>query len=153
MEKLKALWKNLGKNRWLFLVGALGAILLLLAPMLTEKEESVPQTPDAEVYRKALTEELELLCEGVVGAGDCRVFLTLESGARALYEKNQSSSGESVASAGGDALLVGYQMPRVTGVAVVAEGGNLESVRYEIASLLSASLGISTARIHIASSH
>ncbi len=150
-NKLLSFWKKLGKNRWLLLVGAIGAILLLLAPMTAKTEEPV-SAPDVESYRKTLTEELELLCEGVEGAGDCRVFLTLESGVRALYEKNRTGSGQSVASSGGEALLIGYEMPRVTGVAVVAEGGGHEGVRYELSSLLSASLGISSARIHIASS-
>lgn len=151
-EKIAEFWKKAGKNRWLFLIGALGALLLLLAPLAENKAAETPSLPDVESYRATLTEELVLLCESVEGAGTCRVFLTLESGARALYEKNQTSSGQTLASLSGNAVLIGYEMPRVTGVAVVSEGGGSERVRYEISSLLSASLGISSVHIHISSS-
>ena len=57
---------------------------------------------------------------------------------------------ESVASPGGDALLLGYAMPKIEGVAVVCRGGGDVSLQAELTALLSASLGIPFSRIAIA---
>ena len=120
--------------------------------MFGEKKSASPAALDTEQYRTALTLEVEALCERVEGAGDCSVLLTLESGALAVYEKNESASGKTVATVGGEALCLGYEMPRVAGVAVVAEGGGSDEVKYALTSLLSSALHLSGARISISAS-
>ncbi len=153
MKHIFSLFKEkLGASRWLLLLGALGILLLLLAPRFGETEKVEPSLAEAEEYRKTLTLEIEALCETVRGAGDCTVLLTLAGGEYAVYEKNESASGSTVAAVGGEALCVGYEMPHVAGVAVVAEGGDSDEVRLALSSLLSSALGISSARISIAAS-
>ncbi len=152
MEK-PSLFARIGallKGKWLlWAAGLLGALLLLLP---TGKEEKTREGMDAEEYRLSLCASVEALCEEVKGVGNATVLLTLSSGECAVYEKNVSTSGESVATAGSEALLVGYKPPSVAGVAVVCEGGANEEVRAELVRLLSAALSVSSARIYVAPS-
>ena len=153
MKKITSFFKErLGESRWLLPIGLLGIVLLLLSPVFGEKKSASPAALDTEQYRTALTLEVEALCERVEGAGDCSVLLTLESGSLAVYEKNESASGKTVATVGGEALCLGYEMPRVAGVAVVAEGGGSDEVKYALTSLLSSALHLSGARISISAS-
>ena len=153
MKKIASVLKErLGESRWLLPIGLLGVLLLLLSPYFGEKKSADPVSLDTEKYRKDLTLEVETLCERVEGAGDCSVLLTLESGTLAVYEKNESASGKTVATVGGEALCLGYEMPRVAGVAVVAEGGGSDEVKHALTSLLSSALHLSCARISISAS-
>ena len=135
---------------WLLLLGALGLLLLLLGGNggegLKERGEVLSE---AEAYRRALTEDITALCQTVKGVSEASVLVTLVGGEEALYAINRTESGETVASVGGEALLLGYQMPRVAGVAVVCQGGESIEVKAELTALLSAALGISSARIYI----
>ena len=137
------------KNKLLALLGAIGLLLLLFTgtPAKTEKAAA---RDIGEAYRLTLTEEVRAVCAAVRGVGEVRVLLTLASGEIAVYEKNQNGEHESVALAGGEALLITYQAPTVLGVAVVCEGGGDATVRAELTALLRATLGVDTRSIHIA---
>ena len=145
LSKLKAFFRG---KWWLLLVGILGILLILFSGSGTKKAEKV-SAADAEAYRKSLCAEIETLCERTAGVGDATVLLTLEMGECAVYEKNLSSSGESVALSGGEALLIGYAYPTVSGVAVVCDGGSSESVRAELTLLLSRALALPSTKIYI----
>jgi stage III sporulation protein AG len=151
------IWSNLrgalkGK-RWLLLLGALGLCLLLLGGGVgSTKTQSASPVADAEAYRVGLEASVKALCEAVDGVGEATVLITLSETECAVYEKNKTASGESVASSGGDALLVGYKMPSLAGVAVVCDGGGSVTVQNELTSLLSAALSLPSTRIHIAPS-
>jgi len=134
-------------------IGAVGIVLLAFGGVKSnESEKTTFRAEDAELYRANITEAVEALCESVDGVGDATVFLTLAETECALYEKNKSTSGESVAMQSGDALLLGYSMPKIAGVAVVCEGGASSEVQRELTGLLSASLSLSTTKIYIAPS-
>ena len=138
---------------WLLLIAAAGILLLTLgAGGETETAQGDFSLQTAELYRESLTAAVKSLCEEVEGVGKVTVFLTLEETECALYEKNQTASGESVALGGGDALLLGYKMPQIAGVAVVCDGGGNVTVQKELSMLLSASLAIPMTRIYISAS-
>ena len=92
-------------------------------PQSTENEE--------ETYRKDITEKLEAkitdLCESVNGVKNVHVMITVETSDI-------------------DTLII----PQVRGVAIVCDGGNSATVRKTLTELVSAALGISTARISVA---
>ena len=132
------------------LLGALGLLLLLWGGGGGEApKERGEVLSEAEAYRQALTEDVTALCQTVKGVSEVSVLLTLEGGEEALYAMNRTETGETVASLGGDALLLGYRMPQIAGVAVVCRGGETARVKAELTALLCAALGISSARIYV----
>ena len=149
--ELKGLWEVVRKNRLLFLLGVAGLVLLLFVGRGTKEADAAPSPLlQCESYRAALEEELASLCGNVRGVGRVRVFLTLASTELALYEKNVSGDSETLASVGGEGLLVAYEMPRVRGVTVVCEGGGDPVVKAELYALLSAALSLRATQIHVA---
>lgn len=151
--EIKGILSVIKKNRLLFLLGALGLVLLLFGgPLLSKEENTEPTDPTeyAEQYRATLEAELARACASIRGVGEARVVLTLDSTEVAVYEKNYAGESETVASSGGDAILLAYRMPKVLGVAVLCEGGEDIRVKEELYSFLRAVLGLSTREIHVA---
>lgn len=148
--EIKKIWSVIQKNRFLFLLGALGLVLLVFTGVFPEKEATVKAPDLAEEYRIRLTEEVRAACAAVRGVGDVRVFLTLASGEIAVYEKNKNGENESVALSGGEGLLLAYRTPEILGVAVICDGGDSPTVKAELTALLRATLGVDTRSIHIA---
>ena len=148
---LKKLLSRLSGNKLLFLLGAVGMVLLLFSGMGgATKEDTTPPMAWAEEYRATLEEELTALCKQVEGVGDAHVLLTLSSSEIAVYEKNQSGTGETLATSGGGAVLLAYRPPEIAGVTVVCTGGGSAAVRRELTDLLSTALAIGASQIHIA---
>lgn len=148
---LKKLLSRLSGNKLLFLLGAVGMVLLLFSGMGgAKKEDTAPPMAWAEEYRAQLEEELTALCMQVEGVGQARVFLTLASSEIAVYEKNQSGTGEVLATSGGDAVLLAYRPPEIAGVTVVCRGGGSAAVKRELTNLLSTALAVGASQIHIA---
>jgi len=153
MPEIKSILSVIKKNRLLFFLGALGLLLLLFGGTLLsgeEKEASTRPTALAESYRATLEEELSRTCTSMRGVGRAKVIVTLDSTEIAVYEKNYSGESETVASSGGEALLLTYRMPKVAGVAILCEGGDDIRVKEELYSFFRAVLGLSTREIHVA---
>ena len=68
----------------------------------------------------------------------------------AVYEKNQSASGETVAISGGDGLLLTYRTPEIAGVSVVCAGGGDPTVKQELTALITRALDLPTTAVHVA---
>lgn len=155
MSEIKKLLSVIKGNRLLFFLGACGLVLLLVGGLQTQKKSDSPRaspTEACEKYRARLETTLEEACMEIRGVGRASVTLTLASSEIAVYEKNESGAGESVAIAGGDALLLAYRVPEITGVAVVCTGGADLAVQRELYKFLSALLGLDSTQIHIAPS-
>ena len=151
MLELKKFLSRISGNRLLFLLGAVGVLLLLFSGTRgARQEEGVSPMAWAEEYRAELETELCELCRQVEGVGDARVLLTLASGEIAVYEKNQSGGSETLATSGGDAVLLAYRPPEIAGVTVVCTGGGSAAVRRELTALLSTVLAVGASQIHIA---
>ncbi|MBQ2719883.1 MAG: hypothetical protein IJF73_07445 [Clostridia bacterium] len=121
-------------------------VLLLVFGSFSPEETAGASAEDTEAYRAALTAEVTALCREVRGAGECTVLLTLEAGESRVYAEGASGG---VLTAGGEGVLIECRPPRVLGVAVVCEGGGDPAVREELASLLSASLGVGAHKVRI----
>ena len=153
MSEWKKILSVIKGNRLLFLLGAVGLVLLLVGGVWTKKSTDSPRSSaveDGEDYRATLEETLESAVSQIRGVGRASVTLTLASSEIAVYEKNTSGSGETVATAGGEALLLAYRVPEITGVAVVCTGGADPAVQKELYDFLGALLGLDTTEIHVA---
>ena len=113
-------------------------------------------------YSNETEEKLADIISKVEGAGKTEVFLTIEESEEYVYAQNVSSDkdeGSKVneekeyvivdGNSGKNGLLVKTVNPKIRGVAIVCEGGDDPAVQQRIYSCVSASLGISTARISI----
>lgn len=144
MALLKGKW-------WLVLLFLAGIALLVLGGIggKAGETEKKADTAFAEAYRKSICEDIRALCERVKGVSEVSVLLTLEGTESAEYAANRRADGETVASFGGEALLTGYAMPRITGVAVVCRGGDDPEVQENLTALIRAALGVSASRVKV----
>lgn len=147
---LKRITSLIAKNRLLFLLGAVGVLILLFTGTTPKKEQTTSPMEAAEAYRVAMEGSLTETIRTIRGVGKVKVFLTLATSEVAVYEKNVNAESETLASVGGEGLLVAYRMPKIAGVVVVCEGGDDAVVRYELTSLLRSALALDSTAIHIA---
>ncbi len=149
------------------LAGVMGIILLIISEMLpTEKEETAqvqpPQQTSYTQYAENIEEKLQKLISSIQGAGKTQVMVTLESSDENVYAteskrvdgENNSSYENSiivVENDGGEGgVLLKVIEPEIRGVAVVCDGGNSPQVKQSIIDTVTAVLGISSARVNIA---
>lgn len=148
--KLKALFSSVKDKKLPVLLGVLGLILLLWGQLGGGNAAPESNLPTAEEYKAELETSLAALCAEVSGVGRVSVLVNLSGTEVAVYEKNQTASGEVLATAGGNALLLYYEMPRVLGVAVVCEGGGDPTVKRELVSLVCAALAVDSRAVYVA---
>ncbi len=152
------------KNSIIILIAflVLGIILVFLSD--GEKKESNPSTDigfDEEEYEINLEKRLKKIVEEISGVGEVNVMVTLEGSAFYSYAtdmtqdfgKEGDSKRESTVvlstgtSSTKEAVVSGYTLPKVKGAAVVCSGNISSSIRAKVISVVSAALGISSARI------
>ena len=115
---------------------------------------------DAGAYAREVEERIAALCSNIKGVENAKVVVTLSGGYNAVYAQNSQSSAsgyrnEFVLTGSGSSeapLLVGYSVPQISGVGVVCKGGGDPSVRQELISLISATLGVSSNKIYVTES-
>ena len=146
---LKKLLAGAKEKKVLLLVGVLGLVLLLAGRWDGDAKAPESGLPAAEEYKASLESSLRALCEEVAGVGEARVLVTVDGTETAVYEKNVTSTGETLATAGGSAVLSYYVAPRVTGVAVVCDGGDSPAVKRELTSLLCAALTLQINQVYV----
>ncbi len=173
-------WPNIGK--WLqngkgvkvaVALGLIGMVLILVSEWLPSGEGKVDTSPvkTTEQYRAETEQHLKELLSHMEGVGQCRIFVTFESGVEYVYateqkgnsdyseNKNDSSeqvsqkenTEESIILIDGDngktGLLRTEIQPQVKGVVVVCEGGGNAAVAERIVSAITTALNISSRRV------
>lgn len=168
--KLKDSW--LWQNRWLLLGAAVGIFLILLgsgvwqgkASREREEEMSSTSVEDAlSAYIRVTEQKIAQLCGEVRGVGRVSVMVGVDGDFTYVYATDHDAKVENgqvydtttkvvtIGSGSGEqAVLLTRQVPRITGIGVVCEGGEDPAVRQELLSLLSATYGIGTNKIYIA---
>lgn len=116
---------------------------------------------DEEVYEQSLEKRLKRIVEEIDGVGEVSVMVTLEGSATYSYAtdisqdngKEGSSKKESTivlstkASSIKEAVISGYTLPKVKGAAVVCSSNLSATLRAKVIGVVSAALGISSAKI------
>lgn len=174
---MKEMWRTLrqrlqagGKDRHLRIllaVGLAGIALIALSEWLPKpaaEEGAVTDTPapaaTEQQVEQALEERITALLRAVEGVGDCRVMVTLESGAQSVYaadtaasagaDGSQSSSENTlmVETADGPVgLLLTRIQPTVKGVAVVCGGADDPAVCQRVVDVVTTAFHISERRV------
>jgi stage III sporulation protein AG len=142
---------------------AVGIVMIALGSIsANETEDSYEvfssfENKDPSEYASFVEAKVKEICSGVSGVGDVFVVVTLEGGYRTVYALNSQSTqsgykSEIVLTGSGSsekALVVGYEYPKISGIGIVAEGGNSSVVKQKIITLVSAAFDISTNKIEV----
>lgn len=150
-------------------VGLAGALILMFGGMKTEKTPSEEVTKEAETAavsldeaEKLLEEKLRTLISTVQGAGSVSVMVTVESAGEYVYAENKKSEGGSGASSDeneyviyessegiNSGLVLCIKSPKVTGVAVICDGGDSAVIKSEITGLVTSLFGIGANQVYV----
>ena len=151
------------KSKWgtgvLVAVGLVGIALIGLTRILPRSAAAPEAEVTAEAVAQALEERLTGMLSATAGVGNCRVMVTMESGARYQYaaDTTLSQSGDATSSAesllwvetdsGPAGLLLTEICPTVRGVAVVCDGGGDSAVVSRVTDTVATVCSISTRRV------
>lgn len=174
MVKAKELLEKLSPNKKslvLAIVAVLAIVFLIFSEFATETaedaaEESLKTGVASTEYIKTQEEKLALLLEKIDGAGEVEVMITLESCYENVYLKDSTLKTEStkgifkeeqeesfiMAKTGSDTqngIIIKVYEPVVKGVAVVASGGDNETVKMAIIETVSAVFNINSTSISV----
>ena len=154
-----------GKDRHLRLLislGVAGMALIALSEVLPSRErveDTTPPSVSAEIteqqVEQALEQRITALLQRVDGVGSCRVLVTLESGAQAVYAANTVTSADTATEnyltvdteTGPVGLLLTRIQPTVKGVAVVCDGGDDPTVCARVTQVVATAFHISDRRV------
>ena len=160
LEKWKEMLKTGGKNRWA--VFLLAGLLLLVISLPTGEEKRAPVLQSVS-QAEELAERLEKVLSRVSGVGKTKVLVTLKSDGKRLVEKDSTTREDSSESrdqeentvyekngSGQEKPYVSETMePEVSGVLVVAEGGDDPVTVREITEAVQALFGIEAHKIKV----
>ena len=173
-ERWAALRRRLSgkKAAWLLVAaGVLGMVLIALSGRNEPAAADLPAQPSVREYTEQLEQRLAQVIEGIDGAGECRVMVTLENGVEYLYateQKSDSSLAEKNSGTGSDrtqadtsqasvilvdtgngkqGLLVTEIQPTVKGVVVVCAGGDNPAVCERVTAVISTAFDMVSRRV------
>ena len=132
VEKIKGLFANRRAIVVLLALVAVGVLLLCIPSGSTA--DTGGSSEELTEYKLRLEEELAEICASVSGVGRCRIMITFERGAEKVYKGSQ---------------LVESSPPRGSGVTVVCDGGNSQTVKGTLTEMISALFGIGKNRIAV----
>lgn len=158
----KKLVAVLEKYKFVLLVAAVGAALLLL-PSGTAKKEAAAAPVSGDLFQvSSMEDKLEQALSQVEGAGKVTVVLTLKDGPRQVLAQDGTATerdGETQreqttvivgkGSGGEDTVTLQELSPSYQGALVVAAGGDDPQVRLKLTEAVSALTGLGTDKISI----
>lgn len=177
MEQIKAYLKTDKGRRLIIIIGIAGMALILLSSILPRQPSNetaiqAQQNISNSQYEQLLEQRLIELISGINGAGKTNVLVTLENGEENIYavnkedsqdqseqwtdsgQKNQDNSEENredivIIKQDGDEqpVITTTIEPRVKGVVVVCQGGNIATVKSKISQAVTTALNISSDRV------
>jgi len=101
-------------------------------------------------YKSELERTAASMCAQIKGVDTVQVNITLDGGMSYVYAKNtEGSFGGTYFSSNGDPLFLRYEYPEIIGCAVVCTGAVNSDVKLELTKMLSAYLGVSSAKIYV----
>lgn len=152
------------KNAVPLVAGCIALAVLLIAGTSLNSDESAAEPQqlnisyDEREYVKRQEQKLKELLSDIDGVGECEVMIVTDSGYEYVYAEDRTSSDGSSSSSykildssdGDSALLLKLSVPKVTGVAVVCQGGESASVKEQITELVGKTFNLSGSSISVA---
>ncbi len=160
MEEKLSFFSRLKRHKNSALIALLaftGLIFIISGGKVEQKTQENTETKTYEsvyFYTEELEKRIEAICREIKGVSEAHVLLTLDGGSEFIYAEDTSASAREYViiegkEAGGP-ILIQEIYPEIRGVAVVCSHGNDSEMQKTVTELLSAALGISTARIRVA---
>lgn len=155
-------WMRLGGKdravRWWLALGLLGIGLIALSewvPGCHDTAAYTDQTVTADQVEQAMEDRITDLLSQVEGVGRCRVMVTLERDAQAVYATDTTSSGGAIGESyltvdtdsGPVGLLLTRIQPTVKGVVVVCAGAADPAVSGRVSEVVTTAFHISQRRV------
>ena len=148
--------KKVSKNTIVALLLAVFGVGIIVIPSLFngnggKSADGGAEYYDSGYYTEYLEDRIRKLCLSMEGISEVSVLLTLDCSSEYVY----GAVGDYliVKKDGGEQPLVVREIyPRIRGIAVVCTGGDIPRVQERVTELLSAALGISSAKIKVAGS-
>jgi stage III sporulation protein AG len=163
IKKIISKFKEDKKTMVIITIGIVGMLFVLLSGSETENEISAEINEPYIMSEKELGEELEAFIENIKGAGKAKVILSFETYDETVYafdkdEKTDSKGTYDSASkyviidngSTESGLKVKILSPKIRGVAILCNGGNIPTVKEQIILAVSALFNIGTNRISVA---
>ena len=128
-----------------------GIVILIIGSDKTEEKNSDDRGITlSQSYQSELERTAASMCAQIKGVDTVQVNITLDGGMSYVYAKNtEGSYGGTYFSTGGDPLFLKYEYPKIIGCAVVCTGSIDSETKLELTRMMSAYLGISSAKIYI----
>ena len=162
-RKLSAPLAALNKYKYVLLVAAIGAVLLLWPGTGEKSPPAAESTPSAGENELQKTEAaMEEILGKISGVGRVDVMLTLQSGSELVLAEegslrysgdsrtpdNYERTNQPVTDSGG-VVVTQEKYPQYRGALVVCDGGGNDSVRLQVISAVSALTGLGSDRIAV----
>ena len=107
-------------------------------------------------YKESVRNEIESACLTVRGVRSAHAIVYFDGIGESVYAQNIQSGNTDKkeyviigSGSGAHALYLGESLPRIVGIGVVCETGGSDSVKNEVAAMLSAAYGLPLTRVHI----
>ncbi len=141
-------WLTEMKRFWFIPVMILGGILLMTVRPGEAKETSAPARQDAENFVVETQARITQMLKDVEGAGECVVTITLASGGKKEYVRQDGEVLVITDKDGNQSAVVSKETaPEIAGVTVASTGADRVEVRRRIISSVSTVLGIGANKI------
>lgn len=154
------------KTIYLFAIATLGIILIVIAPLFSEKNFNMKNENELEKYIINTENRLQNTVSSIKGAGKTQVFISVENTFETVYASNASinersddintnktTQKELAYSTGKDKseepVVVKQICPKISGILVVCEGGENTVIREEIIYAVSTAVGVPTSKIYV----
>lgn len=168
-EKLSLMFKKDKRIVILVVLGVIAIALIVLSELLPAKvdtkQEQETVTTNTQTVEVDTEKRLSDIISQIDGAGKVKVMVTLDTSQEYEYAKNSTDDikkdGENTdskyereyvlvdTSNGEECVLVKSTEPKIRGVIVVCDGGDIQSVKNNITNAVASALGVSTNNITV----
>jgi stage III sporulation protein AG len=150
---IKKLTGDIPKKKLIYILGAIGVLLILLPSFFDKEEKSEPETEQSD-YCAVLEDRLEEILPKIEGVGNADVMVTAKNyGEKRLAKDEDGSTKKTVVlnqKGGGEEPEVLEEFyPEIQGVIIAADGGKSSKIKEEITEAVSALLGVETYKIKV----
>ena len=146
-DKLYSFWK-ICKTYWYLPLGVIFGMMILINPFESKGSTETVRVFNTHGYTEELEARVEQMLLNVKGAGECRVTISLASGIKTEYVREEGAVLVVKDKEGNQVPVVyGEQLPEIAGVTVATvEAGNIR-VRSEIIQAVSTLLNVGSNKI------
>lgn len=147
-EKVRELWIVYKKYWYAPLMIALGIALMLIRFEPKETEETVSLGISDQNYVYEIESRIEEMLKGIDGAGDCEVTITLASGGRKEYVREDGRVLVITDKDGNQSAVISKEnAPEIAGVTVISSSEMNINVKNNIVNSIGTVLGVGTNKI------